>query len=171
MIDYISVPAMSPPSKDFADQLEAAKRASVAQLLFRCARLLNEQAIARVRERFGVPVRPSHMSLFPHLDLEGTRLSVLTQRLGISKQAVGQLVGDLEDFGVLERMPDPDDGRAKRVCLTEEGRAWMFEGLAILGQLEGEMSQQLGDRRMRALHGTLLDLLDRLEGEPNADPS
>lgn len=160
---------MSTPSQDFRDQLERAKRASVAQLLFRCARLLDEQAVARVRTRFGVPMRPSHTSLFPHIDLEGTRLTELARRMGVSKQAVGQLVGDLEDFGVVERVPDPDDGRAKLVRFTHAGQRSLFDGLAMLGEFEDEMEQHLGARRMRALHSTLLDLLALLEADPG-DP-
>ena len=141
----------------------------MAQLLFRCARLLNEQALARVRERFGVPVRPSHMSLVPHIDLEGTRLTTLARRVGVSKQAVGQLVGDLEDFGMLERVPDPDDGRAKLVRFTAQGRQGMLDGLALLGEFEHELEQDLGARRMRSLHGALLALLARLEAAPSED--
>lgn len=160
---------MSVP-EEFRAELERAKRASVAQLLFRCARLLNERALARVRERFGVPVRPSHASLFPHIDLEGTRLTELARRLGVSKQAVGQLVGELEEFGVLERVPDPEDGRAKRVCFTEAGRRSLFDGLAVLGEVEHELAQELGARRMRALHRTLVDLLAWLEA-PDDDAS
>ncbi|MEO2006862.1 MAG: hypothetical protein ABGY41_22515, partial [Candidatus Poribacteria bacterium] len=37
--------------------------------------------------------------LFPHIDFEGIRLTVLAARLGISKQAVGQLVGELQSMG------------------------------------------------------------------------
>lgn len=149
--------------EDFSDQLERAKRASMAQLLFRCARLLNERALARARERLQYPVRASHMTLIPHIDLQGTRLTTLARRVGVSKQAVGQLVGELEGFGALERVPDPDDGRAKLVRFTEAGRRWLLEGLAVLGEVELELGRQLGHRHIRTLHTALLALLDILE--------
>lgn len=41
-----------------AEALERLKRASVGQLLFRAARRLNEQTLARVEERTGLAVRP-----------------------------------------------------------------------------------------------------------------
>jgi DNA-binding MarR family transcriptional regulator len=135
----------------------------------RCARLVNERGLARARARFGVPVRASHTTLFPHIELEGTRLVDLAQRVGTSKQAVGQLVTELEAMGVLTREPDPDDGRAKRVCFTPAGRRSLLEGLAVLGELEAELEQHLGHRRMQALHSGLLALLEVLEREP--DPS
>ncbi|MCA9591617.1 MAG: winged helix DNA-binding protein, partial [Myxococcales bacterium] len=113
--------------RDFGRKLEAAKRASTAQLLFKCARLLNERAIATLPVADETRPRAAHMALFPHVDLEhGTRLTTLADKLGVSKQAVAQLVDDLEAMGVMARVPDPDDGRAKRVVFTDKGRAAML---------------------------------------------
>ncbi|MEX1364936.1 MAG: MarR family transcriptional regulator [Nannocystaceae bacterium] len=148
---------------EFSDRLEQAKRASMAQLLIRCARLVNERGLARASERLGVPVRSSHTALIPHIDLAGTRLTELARRVGVSKQAVGQLVGELEQLGVLCRVPDPEDGRAKLVRFTEQGQRWMLDGLAVLREIEDELLQHLGPRRMRALHSALLALLEVLE--------
>jgi DNA-binding MarR family transcriptional regulator len=157
---------MPAPSDEFSATLERAKRASWTQLLMRCARLVNERGLERVRERFGVPVRPAHTTLFPHIELEGTRLVDLARRVGTTKQAVGQLVTELEEMGVLTREADPEDGRAKRVRLTPRGRQSLFEGLAVLGEIEAELQARLGAKRMKALHEGLLALLDVLEGEP-----
>lgn len=161
-----------PPSDpdDFSSTLERAKRASTGQLLMRCARLFNEQAIARASERFGVPMRTSHTTLFPHVDLAGTRLTELARRMGVSKQAVGQLVGELEEYGVLERVPDPTDGRAKLVRFTAAGQRSLLDGIAVLNELEQELMQRLGPRRMRSLHTGLLALMDLLESEPESEP-
>jgi len=155
---------MPAPPDELSAQLERAKAASWAQLLMRCARLVNERGLERVRERFGVPVRPAHTTLFPHIDLGGTRLVDLARRVGTSKQAVGQLVTELEEMGVLTREPDPEDGRAKRVCFTPRGRQSLLEGLAVLGEIEAELQERLGAKRSNALHEGLLALLAVLEG-------
>jgi DNA-binding MarR family transcriptional regulator len=161
-------PVTTPPD-DFPRQLERTKPASWAQVLMRCARLINERGLARVRERFGVPVRPAHTTLLPHIDLEGTRLVELARRVGTSKQAVGQLVGELEEMGVLTREPDPEDGRAKLVSFTPRGRQSLLEGLAVLAEIEAELEsrleRRLGPRRVRALQAGLLALMDVLEDE------
>jgi len=148
----------------FRAELERRKKDSVGQLLFRCARLFNEMALARVRARLGGPkVRASHTTLFPFVDLEGTRLTELAARMGVSKQAAGQLVGELEQMGVLERVPDPADGRAKLVRFSSRGRRGLLEGLALLRGLERELSSQMDEGDMERLHGILLRLLAALE--------
>jgi DNA-binding MarR family transcriptional regulator len=144
----------------YEDELEAAKRASTLELLFKCARLANEAALARVPG--GAVVRPAHTTLFPHIDLHGTRLTELARRVGISKQAVGQLVDDLEALGMVRREPDPDDGRAKRVVWTERGRQGLLEGLATLQAFEKELAAACGVRRWAGLRGGLIALHDHL---------
>jgi DNA-binding MarR family transcriptional regulator len=152
-----------PDDARYRRALDEAKRASVGQLLFKCARLWNEEALGRVRAASGHDLRPSHTALFPHIALEGTRLTDLAERLGVTKQAVGQLVAELEGLGVLERVPDPRDGRAKLVRFSRRGRQGLLDGLGVLGAIEGELADALGARSMRVLHGLLARLCDRLE--------
>lgn len=145
-------------------QIERAKAESVAQLLFKCARLVNERALAGLETTEGSPrIRPAHTSVFPHLDHEGTRLTELARRMGISKQAVGQLVDELEQMGALERIPDPDDGRAKRIRFSRTPGRTVLDGLRHLGELEQELTQAIGRARMAALHEGLTALLAVLE--------
>lgn len=150
---------MSPKPQSYRAQLERAKRESVAQLLFKCARLLNEQALARVRELGDVPtLRPAHAALFPHIELEGTRLTELARRVGVSKQAVNQLVNELEAMATVERVPDPTDGRAKLIRFSARGREALLHGLTVLRGIEEELRAKIGDGSMRALHRALLEL-------------
>ena len=138
-------------------KLEKKKRASVGQLLFKCARLLNEQAMARVNREAGEPViRASHTQLFPHIDFRGVRLSELARRIGVTKQAVGQLVAELADMGVVELCADPSDGRAKLVRFTPKGARAIEHGLGVLSELEQDLERKIGRRHMRALHRALL---------------
>jgi DNA-binding MarR family transcriptional regulator len=144
-------------------QLEAKKRASTAQLLFKCARLVNDRAIARLRAETGLPVRAAHTLLFPHLDFQGVRLTELAEKLGVTKQAVGQLVDELEQMGAVERIADPRDGRAKLIRFGERGREGMLHGLSVLGEIERDLACAIGDRLFAALHDALLVLADHLE--------
>jgi DNA-binding MarR family transcriptional regulator len=139
---------------------EALKRKSVAQLLFKCARLVNERAIERVNQKLGPEpaLRASHTALFPHLTSEGVRGADLAKKLGVTKQAVSQLVAELEYWGVVEQVEDPSDGRAKLVRFTHKGEQGLLQGLAVLNELEQELGEQIGKRRMQELHAALLSL-------------
>jgi hypothetical protein len=133
-------------------ELEAAKAASVGHLLIKTARLLNERAAARAREQMGTGLRPSHLAVFAHVDFDA-------ERMGISKQAVGQLVGVIEDAGMLERAPDPTDGRARLVRFTKAGRQSLLDGLAVLAAVDDELRATMGERVMDTLHSSLTSLM------------
>ena len=150
-------------SKTFRDELEVEKSRRTLQLLFKAARLLNERAIGEIRARTGRPVRVAHTAVLPHVDLEGTRLTELARRLGTSKQAAGQLVDELVAMGMLERVPDPRDARAKLVRFSAEGQAGIVEGLGVLRELEEEIRDLVGEAKMRALHEALAAIVARAE--------
>jgi len=156
---------------DYRNELEAQKRASTLQLLFKAARLLDDEAVRRVSAIEGAPhLRRSHTALLPHIDLEGTRVSDLAARLGVSKQAVSELVDDLEAAGVVKRASDPEDARARRVTFTARGRKGLLSGLAVLKDFERELSEVVGVRSMEQLHDVLLAILAHV-GESDEDRS
>jgi DNA-binding MarR family transcriptional regulator len=157
-----AAPAASPG--DFRATLDAAKQQSTLQLLFKASRLLDEQALQRIATKSGEPrLRRSHTSLLPHIDLAGTRITELAERLGVTKQAVSQLVDELEALNLLARIPDPDDARARRVTFTERGRKGLLEGLQVLRTLELELGEAIGDKRMQQFRAALLAILGHVE--------
>jgi MarR family transcriptional regulator, temperature-dependent positive regulator of motility len=164
-----------PPKPDPVTPAERKKFAQVRdaatlQLLFKAARLANERALGRLAHPSGAGprVRPAHTALFPFLDFDGVRLTDLAARAGVTKQAVGQLVDDLVEFGLVERAPDPVDRRAKRIRFSRLGYAGLMHGLGVLRDLEGELRAVVGDRRMRDLHETLKLLIGALEPIPGS---
>lgn len=156
----------APPQADtsFDAQLDRAKRSSWAQLLFKSARLLNDHAIHQLREKTGMPLRAAHTTLFPHIDLGGTRITTLAERLGVTKQAVSQLVNELEDMEVVERIADPNDGRAKLVRFARSNES-LLEGAFALIAIESKIGEELGIERTEQLHTLLTDLLRLLEAK------
>src|SRR5579859_2865959 len=50
------------------------------------------------------------------------RLTWLAVREGVTQPAMTQLIGRLQDAGLVERMADPADGRVVQVRLTDQGR-------------------------------------------------
>ena len=64
----------------------------------------------------------------------------------------------LERLDYLERRPDPDDLRSKRVALTRRGNCAVGVIREAVGELETAWAQQLGPERFAQLHSLLLDL-------------
>lgn len=97
-------------------------------------------------------------NLLGHLARSGTRQGVLAERSGLSKQAAQQLVDDLVAAGVLVRVPDPTDRRARIVRYTPLGLAAMADGNRIKLAIEAEFARRLGDRDLAKLRKILARL-------------
>ncbi len=111
-------------------------------------------------------LRRAHARLMVFLGWQGSRITELAKAMDVTKNAVGQLVTELEDLGYVERMPDPVDGRAKIVRYTDEGQALIADAAAIAEQLDAEIEAIIGPRRLAALRSTLADLYRGLELGP-----
>ena len=87
----------------------------------------------------------------------------------MTKPTVVYLVNDLERLGYVERRPDPADGRAKLVCLTERGAKAQRAGTEIVAQIERDWSELLGERDFATLRELLGRLHDSLWPSPRKD--
>jgi DNA-binding MarR family transcriptional regulator len=67
-------------------------------------------------------IAPSHSRALGVLMRHGAmRLSELSDRLHIAARSTTEVVDGLQDRGLVERRPDPEDRRATLVALTDEG--------------------------------------------------
>lgn len=140
------------------------RKESVGQALVRAARMLDDLAVSRLKKK-SPEARASHTRMLPYVDSDGTRLTTLAARMGVTKQAIGQLVEELAGQGLLTREADPDDGRAKRVKLTPRGKKSVQDGLEKLAAIEEGLASHLGEKRLADLGSTLVDALAWLEQE------
>jgi len=108
-------------------------------------------------------IRPAHLQVFGTIKAGGTRLTDLAAWSDISLSAMAELVDDLEQLDYVERRPDPSDGRAKLVCLTERGWDAMREGRRQIGQIEAEWAATMDSHQFDSLASDLQLLLDRLD--------
>ncbi len=86
----------------------------------------------------------SHIHITRHLALEGSRLTELARRAGVSKQAMGKLVQECEAWGLVRRTPDARDARARRVIFTVIGLAWLQAFGEAVSQAEEELRASVG---------------------------
>ena len=104
-------------------------------------------------------LRPLHAVLLVPLLGGGRHASDLAETLGVSRQAIAQVVTRLEQDRYLTRITDPGDARAKLICLTPRGRSALRTMRATALAVEEEWRDRLGPERLADFRDTLLTLL------------
>ena len=118
---------------------------------------------AGLKARGYTDLRPAHFVIFQQIGSDGARVTELADQAQITKQSMGALVDTVEARGYLERIPDPDDRRAKIVRLTAKGRALERAAREIVAQTEVEWAEKIGKERMEALKQALEALIMVIE--------
>jgi DNA-binding MarR family transcriptional regulator len=133
---------------------------NIGALLRDPALALNELVSEGLAERGFGDFRPAHGTIGQHIADGGSRITELAELAQISKPSVVSLINDLERLGYVERTPDPTDGRAKLVRLTERGARAQVVAREVIAQVEHDWAGVLGGREF----DTLRKLLERLHG-------
>jgi DNA-binding MarR family transcriptional regulator len=100
-------------------------------------------------------LRMPHIAVLQFPGPDGVRPSTLAERAGISKQAMNQLLGSLEDLGYIVRSAAPEEGRSRIVRFTKRGHAAYAKIYDILRDIEREWSAELGPRQFAQLKEVL----------------
>jgi DNA-binding MarR family transcriptional regulator len=84
----------------------------------------------------------------------------------MSKQAMGELVDQCTELGLVDRVADPSDGRARIVKFTRAGLTWLNALRDAIDIAEREMRAELGKTTMDTIlkglsaYGATFDTLD-----------
>ncbi|HEY5943585.1 MAG TPA: MarR family transcriptional regulator [Solirubrobacterales bacterium] len=109
------------------------------------------------KSEFG-DLRPTHGCVFRNMRKRGLRLTEIAERGNMTKQSAGEVVDDLVARGYAERVPDPDDRRAKLVCLTERGEEAQTHGFFLLAEIEKRWGERYGAERVAGLRAMLEEI-------------
>jgi predicted transcriptional regulator len=140
------------------NQPDGERVVTLISLLRRTTHLMVDEITTRL-EAAGFPDSPpSFHPIFENIDPDGTRLTTLAQRAGLTHQSVGEVIAVLVQRGYVERIPDPADRRAKLVRLTNSGRQLVRAAIGVIDAIEREWTQ-----RWQA-HGLTCDLRRPLKG-------
>ena len=130
----------------------------IGWLLWRASQNWNLEFVQQMQQAGHAWFTGARSTVMAHIAPRGTKQAVLVERLGISKQAVQQLVDGLEADGILIRGPDDEDRRGRIVRLTEAGRAAIADANRIKLEIEARYRAGLGEEAF----ATLAELLGKL---------
>ena len=152
MADF-SPATVSAPSAPGAD--DRWRQTHLGRLMGSALRRFDERVLQLMARNVEVPlalsnlaardqVTAAHVHITRHLALQGDRLTDLAQRAGMTKQAMANLVDQCEAWGLVTRQADPLDARARRVCFTPTGLAWLQAFQDAVAQAEAEFRAEVG---------------------------
>ncbi len=115
----------------------------------------DQALLAALGDRLSVNLTSAQPLLFAELPLKGARQSELARALGVSRQAINELVGALQRLGLVEVVPDPESGRSKLIRPTERGRDSIRVARNVFAELETELRHRIGSRTVDQLRNGL----------------
>jgi DNA-binding MarR family transcriptional regulator len=136
-------------------------RDNLGFLLAKASQRWNELLAERFAAAGFREVRPSYGSiLVPLYEEDGLRMGEIARRARLSKQTMTTMVRLLERDGLVERRPDPQDGRAAVVFLTQRAQAFRPIAEATLRELTDLAQRRLGAATADAVSAALWQLAE-----------
>ncbi len=131
----------------------------LATMMFVSYRAMDERVRQAMRDA-GYDVTVAQARLAQRIAEDGTRLTELADRAGVTKQTASLLVAALEREGLVERVPDPEDGRARLIRLSARGREAAQRAMEVIIGVEGEWTAHLGPELTERLREALVRLCE-----------
>jgi DNA-binding MarR family transcriptional regulator len=142
------------------DRIRDVRDRHIGRLFLQAHRAYSAHAVELLRARGYDQLGAAHAAILPHIDLEGTRVTVIAERASMSKQGAGHVIDDLERQGLVTRTPDPADKRAALVQFTDSGWEYLRVASAIKKEIELEYAELLGSDRFASLCESLAHILE-----------
>lgn len=130
---------------------------NLATLMFIAYRAMDDQVIRAMREA-GYQVTVAQARIAQRIAPGGSRLTELAEQAQVTKQTASLLVAALEAEGLVERVPDPADGRARLIRFTPKGRSAADQAREVVTSVEQDWNKHLGPELATALHQALTKL-------------
>lgn len=128
---------------------------TLLQLLDRAYAWFEEGLLRECRGPEPSSLGRADLRLLANLNCGTTYSSELARRLGVSRQAVGKLVKNLEKEGLVVLETDPEQRNLKRIVITPEGERWIRAAVGELQRMEQVLAMRLGEKSMAVLRQVL----------------
>ena len=139
----------------------------MGQLLVQLTRLFQTELFERLVAAGLTDARVPHTHVTAYIKADGSRLTELAAQARMTLPAMSELVDDLQRLGIVERRPDPRDGRAKLICLTDAGWEAMATARRSIAEIEAGYAELIGAERFETAALSLDALLHAMTAEPD----
>jgi DNA-binding MarR family transcriptional regulator len=136
---------------------------SLYRSLTRTLRIYNRRVVDGLWARGFTDFTLAFPQILSNLDLQGTRIGILAERAGVTRQAAGQLVNEIERCGYVQRKQAPEDARATVVQLTAKGRRLIAAILELAAETEASFGQLLSVREFDRVRTGLVRIADAVD--------
>jgi DNA-binding MarR family transcriptional regulator len=144
-------------------ELRRYRNSKLYRSLARTLRIYNRLLVAGLHARGFKDFLPAFPALLSNLDMEGTRIGILARRAGVTRQAAGQLVREIERCGYVERRDSRDDARATIVYFTARGKRLFANVIELVEEIESDFASTLDAGAFEHLSQGLLRIADRID--------
>jgi len=131
--------------------------------LGRVWRVYNRLLVSRLQARGFEDFTPAFPALLSNLDLAGSHIGVLAGRAGVSRQAAGQLLREIERCGYAELKGSPHDARATIVQFTARGRKLLATVFELVEEIEGAFAAMLVPGEFERVRDALLRIANEID--------
>jgi DNA-binding MarR family transcriptional regulator len=153
-----------------AAEVQKGRSAKLYRSLGRTLRVYNRLLVEHLQARGFDDFSPAFPPLLSNLDADGTRIGVLASRVGVTRQAAGQLLREIERCGYVKRWDSPTDARATVIAFTPRGKRLLATVLDLVEQIEEDFAAMLGPGEFDRACEALSQIADRIDpgGTPDA---
>lgn len=117
-----------------------------------------KQTLLALQERGYKKLKAMHYQIINYLGVGGVRVSELAEVHGISSQAIGQAVKELEALHFVQRCQDQQDARSKIIVFTEKGIRLLQDCVEVVELLQHSVMQTIGAKLFKKGNNILLEL-------------
>lgn len=144
-------------------RLRTSPNTKLYRSLTRTLRVYNRLLVERLHARGFDDFSPAFPSLLSNLDADGTRIGILAGRAGVTRQAAGQLLREIERCGYVKRWDSPTDARATVIAFTPRGKRLLATVLELVEQIESDFARMLGPGEFDRAREALFQIADKLD--------
>lgn len=131
--------------------------------------LANMKMLRGLSEKLSLPnLKKVHLGLFAYIDPDGTTITEIARRKGVTKQSISNTVQELLDMGFLEVRENPQDSRSKLVSFNLNEGSAMRQGFEVLAEIDHAIADSMGAAAYQSMLEGMQQIMQKLESE---DPS